>query len=199
MSSVVVLTQNCAYWGERSLHDTILLMCRGKIEILRSDESRTIQAGVSRDGITFKMPAPLVVRLLDFVGFKYKNEEIKYSDEAVYSRDRNICQFWHTDEKGRRFKYRCTAEDRSIDHILPKSRGGINHFENCVCSCKNCNNKIKRNRLPEEAGLTLIRQPFIPRFRKGDMAIMDISFNPRSKAHEAYCDYVGVEFSHIVK
>lgn len=198
MSSVVVLTSRWAYWGERSLRDAIRLQVKGKVEVLRADKSRTITAGISRSGIRFKMPAPLVVRLLKFKGYKYENEEIKYSDDAVYERDKNICQYWHQDERGKRFKYRCTTEERTIDHVLPQSRGGKTSFDNCVCSCWTCNTKVKKNRTPKEAGLVLIRQPYTPKHRKGDMAYITFSFNPSSKAHQAYYEYMQVDFSHVV-
>jgi 5-methylcytosine-specific restriction endonuclease McrA len=197
--AVVVLTAHYQYWGERSLRDAIRLHFRGKIEILRSDENRQITAGISRDGAIFKMPAPLVVRLVDFIGYKIKNDKIRCTDEAVYARDRNICQYWHHDERGKRYKYRCSVEDRTIDHVIPKSRGGEDTFENEVCSCRWHNVEVKKNRTPREAGMELIRKPFAPRLKKGDMAVITISFNPHSKAHQAYFEVVGGQFSHVVK
>ncbi len=196
MSSVVVLTSNFAYWGERSVRDAVLLHCRGKIEILKADDSKVITAGINKQGITFKMSAPLVIRLLDFVGYHIKKDTVEYSDNAVYERDRNVCQYWHHKENGKRFKYRCTTEERTIDHVIPKYTGAQKSFKNCVCCCRHCNEKVKRNRTPKEAGMILLREPKAPRFRKGDMAIMTFSFNPRSIAHVAYFDYIGVEFSH---
>ena len=188
MSEVVVLTRNFTYWGERSLHDALKLYARGKIEIVKADESHVIRAGVSRDGVIFKMPAPLVVRLLDFVGWKIKHELVRYSPEAVYERDDNFCQYWHHNEMGKRFMYKCTVEDRSIDHIMPDSRGGRTDFSNCVCACHVCNIEIKKNRTPREVGLELIRQPTVPKLNKGDMAIISFSFNPHSRAHQAMVD-----------
>ena len=198
MSSVVVLTKYHAYWGERSIRDAIRLHVNGKVEILRADESRTITGSVSRDGVRFKMPAPLVVRLLDFAGYHYKNEEINYSDDAVFERDRNVCQFYHYDAQDKPFKYRCTTEERTIDHVLPQSRNGKTCFENCVCACRTCNNKVKKNRTPKEAGLKLIRQPYTPRHRKGDWAVFSFSYNPQSRAHQAYNDYLQVDFTHEI-
>jgi 5-methylcytosine-specific restriction endonuclease McrA len=198
MASVVVLTQRYLYWGERSIRDAIKLYFRGKIEILKADESKVIKAGVSKEGVRIKIPAPLVVRLVDFAGYKIKKDKIDYSDDAVYERDRSICQFWHTNEDGERFKYRCTKDERTIDHVIPRSRGGDTSFTNCVCACKHCNNKIKKNRTPEEAGLKLIREPKAPVLRKGDMAIITFTFDPKSKAHNALNEYMGVQFSSVV-
>jgi len=199
MTSVVVLTKNWVYWGERSLEDAIKLYFRGKIEIVKADESREIHAGISREGIVFKMPAPLVIRLLNFVGYKIKKEKIQFSEEAVFNRDNNICQYIHTDEKGNQFKYRCSSFEKTIDHIIPISRGGKNSFENCVCACRNHNEKVKKNHTPEEVGLVLIRKPEVPKSRKGDMAIISFTFNPHNKAHQAFYEAMGTSFSHVVQ
>lgn len=192
MSGVVVLTRNYVFWGERPLRDALRLIVKGKVEIVASDESKFIQAGVNREGAVFKLPAPLVVRLLDFVGIKVKREEVRYSKEAVFERDDNICQYWHFDESGRRFKYRTSAEDRTVDHVIPKVKGGENHFLNVVTACRHCNEQVKRGRTPKEAGLELMRQPFIPRRRKGDWVIVRFSFNEANPAHQAFKLKVGV-------
>jgi hypothetical protein len=197
MTSVVVLTKNWSYWGERSLEDAIKLYFRGKIEIVKADESRHIKTGISRDGVVFKMPAPLVIRLLSFAGYKIKKEKIEWSEEAVFKRDNNICQYWHTDENGNQFKYKCNATDRTLEHVIPRSKGGTNSFTNCVCACRYHNTVVKKNHLPEEVGLKLIRKPEVPKSRKGDMAIISFSFNPQNKAHQAFYEAMGMSFSHV--
>lgn len=185
MSTVVVLTRDYAFWGQRPLRDALRLIVKGKVEIVASDESRMIHAGVSRDGAVFKLPAPLVVRLLDFVGIKVKREEIRFSKEAVYERDDNVCQYYHYDPRGRRFLYRTTEEDRTIDHIVPKVRGGENSFLNCVTACRWHNEVVKRGRSLKDVGLELVRQPFVPRLRRGDWVVLRFAFNPSDPAHEA--------------
>jgi hypothetical protein len=137
------------------------------------------------------MPAPLVVRLLDFVGVHIKSDKIKWSKDAVYERDKNVCQYYHRDEKGRRFRYLCKKEELSIDHIIPRSRGGQDTFINTVTACKTCNIKKKRSKTPAEAGMELIRLPEIPKRRKGDMVIMSFYFNPDNMAHRAFKELMG--------
>ena len=197
MSSVVVLTENFAYWGERDLYDAINLWYKGKAEILKADESRLIRSGINRNGVTLKIPAPLVIRLLKFTGFKVKEEKIQYSHDAVYERDKNICGYWHFDAKGRRFRYRCDHESRSIDHIIPQFAGGPDSFTNCICACKNCNINIKKNHTLEESGLQLVKSPVVPKRRKGDMVVITFAFNPSNKAHVALYDYLGTQFNHV--
>jgi 5-methylcytosine-specific restriction endonuclease McrA len=49
-----------------------------------------------------------------------------------------------------------------MDHVHPKSKGGLTEWENIVVSCTDCNS-YKANRTPEEAGMTLLRKPVKPR------------------------------------
>lgn len=191
MTNVVVLTRNYVYWGERPLHSALRLIVKGKVEVVAADESREIRAGISRDGAVFKMPAPLVIRLLDFVGIHYKREEIGFSKEAVFERDNNFCQYYHTDEMGNRFKHKCSDEERTIDHVIPRVKGGPNTFLNCVTCCRTHNERVKRGRSLKECGLQLLRQPFEPKRRRGDMVVLSFRFNQESAAHKAYRAIVG--------
>ena len=75
-----------------------------------------------------------------------------FSRNAVFKRDNFSCQYCQT---------KLSAEQITIDHILPKSRGGRNTFENCVSACHECNEK-KGSRLPHEIGMRLIRRPETP-------------------------------------
>ena len=65
----------------------------------------------------------------------------------------------------------CGKKGTTIDHILPKSRGGKNTWENLVTACQSCNNR-KRDRTPEEAGMTLLTTPGV--YDPLDKARMDI-------------------------
>ena len=193
--AVVCLTSREAYWGERTLHDAIKLIHAGKAVIVRADTSRMIRSGIDRNGVVFKMPAPLVIKLVSFWGYTIKTEKIGWSKEAVFLRDKNICQFVHRDAKGKRFQYVCNEDDdRTMDHLVPRSRGGKDTFLNCVTACAQCNIKLKKNKTPLEAGMELIRLPGIPRSRKGDMAIISFNFNPNKPAHVAFHQYLqGIE------
>jgi len=193
--SVVVLTRDYVYWGERPLRDALRLIVKGKVEIVAADESKVIQAGINREGVVFKLPAPLVVRLLNFVGVKIKHEDINFSKEAVFERDENTCQYWHYDDRGKRFKHRCNEEELTIDHVLPKVRGGENSFLNTACCCRWHNEQVKRGRTPAEAGLELIRKPFVPKLRKGDMVVIRFRFNPQSEAHRVLREQIQLSWA----
>lgn len=77
----------------------------------------------------------------------------KFSLKTIYQRDQGICQY-----SGRQLK----PSEASIDHIIPRSRGGDTSWENCVLAERKLNSQ-KGARTPEEAGLKLIRRPIIPR------------------------------------
>lgn len=77
---------------------------------------------------------------------------VPYSRQGVYKRDKFICQYCGK---------RVVTDDRTIDHVMPVSRGGQTTWTNCVLSHRNCNHK-KADRTPEEAGLKLLKQPVKP-------------------------------------
>jgi 5-methylcytosine-specific restriction endonuclease McrA len=62
---------------------------------------------------------------------------------------------------GHRCQY-CGATADSIDHVVPRSRGGAHEWENVTAACRPCNLR-KRDRTPEEAGMPLARRPHVPR------------------------------------
>lgn len=75
-----------------------------------------------------------------------------FSRQTLYRRDMHTCQYC-----ARRIDH----HELSIDHVLPRSRGGRTTWENCVLACLRCNRR-KANRMPEEAGLRLLRPPRRP-------------------------------------
>ncbi len=77
----------------------------------------------------------------------------KFTTRGIRERDGNRCQY-----TGRLLR----ADEGSVDHVLPKSRGGRDSWDNCVLACKKVNNR-KANRLPHEAGLQLLRAPRAPK------------------------------------
>jgi len=76
----------------------------------------------------------------------------KLSSKGIWQRDGGRCQY-----TGRPLK----PGEGSIDHVLPRSRGGQTTWENCVLSAREVNQR-KGSRLPGEAGLHLIRPPKVP-------------------------------------
>jgi len=77
-----------------------------------------------------------------------------FTSKNIWSRDRGICQY--TGQK-------LAPEEANIDHVVPKSRGGMTTWNNCVLTHKEVNS-YKGNRTPDEAGLKLLKQPTEPKY-----------------------------------
>jgi 5-methylcytosine-specific restriction endonuclease McrA len=90
---------------------------------------------------------PSVIRLLAYRHIPQQTRAL--SRKNVLLRDRNTCQFC-----GHQFP----AGELTLDHVVPRSRGGSSSWENLVACCYACNNR-KGDRTPEEAGLRLQRRP----------------------------------------
>ena len=97
----------------------------------------------------------LVPRILRTIEYnKIPRRTVKLNRKNLFARDKNCCQYC-----GKRFN----TKELNLDHVIPKSRGGRETWENLVCTCVSCNNR-KGNRLPEEVGMGLIKVPKKPRF-----------------------------------
>src|ERR1700689_4061975 len=93
------------------------------------------------------MKVPSVIRLL---AYRHIPQQIRaLSRKNILLRDRNTCQFC-----GKIFP----ASELTLDHVVPRSRGGRSSWENLVACCYQCNNR-KGDRTPEEAGIQLVRRP----------------------------------------
>ncbi|MBF2097704.1 MAG: HNH endonuclease [Gloeomargaritaceae cyanobacterium C42_A2020_066] len=93
-------------------------------------------------------PLPTVIRLRHYISVPHK--EIPLTRRNVLHRDGHACQYCGY-----------TGEDLTLDHVVPRSRGGGDTWENVVTACVRCNIK-KGSRTPEEARLTLRQRPKRP-------------------------------------
>ncbi len=93
------------------------------------------------------MRIPSVIRLLEYRRIPHQTRAL--SRKNILLRDRNTCQY-------------CGqilgAGDLTLDHVLPRSRGGASSWENLVACCHGCNRR-KGNQLPHEANMKLFRDP----------------------------------------
>ena len=96
------------------------------------------------------LQVPRVVRILTYD--KLPNYRVKLNRRNIYHRDKNTCQYC-----GKKF----STQNLNIDHVIPKSKGGKNSWDNLVCSCVKCN-RTKGDKLPKEAGMKLIKNPSEP-------------------------------------
>lgn len=81
--------------------------------------------------------------------------EVKFNRQTIFERDNYTCQY-----TGRV----CKPKDLTLDHVIPRDRGGQTSWENIVTCAREINSR-KGNRLPHEVGLRLIRRPRRPRWR----------------------------------
>ena len=95
-----------------------------------------------------RVELPSVVRLNRYVKVPYRRS-VPVTRRAVFGRDGNLCQY-------------CGGPAESLDHVLPRSKGGPHTWDNVVACCRACNVR-KGNRTPDESGLRLKTQPGPPR------------------------------------
>ena len=122
----------------------VCLVLQDKAEIVEHDGSAVRSERLA-------MPGPLVIRLRYVVRVPF-HRRTALSRRAVFLRDGSRCQY-------------CGGVADSIDHVVPRSRGGQHVWENVAAACRPCNLR-KRDRTPEEAGMRLASVPLAPRARK---------------------------------
>jgi len=94
------------------------------------------------------LAVPSVIRLRSFVRVPY-HRRAPLSRRSIFLRDDGVCQY-------------CARKAESIDHVVPRSRGGAHAWENVVACCTRCNT-AKRDRLLDETTMRLRRRPEVPR------------------------------------
>jgi len=122
----------------------ITLLFLGKAEMIEKAN------GIMVRSVSMALPLPLVLRLNYYV--KVERKEIPLTKTNVMKRDNYTCQYC-----GKQ-KTRMT-----IDHVIPKEKGGKDVWENLVCACEECNTK-KGNRTPAQAGMRLLKKPKKPHY-----------------------------------
>lgn len=118
----------------------VVLVLNGKAHLLES-------VGDVWHAERMEVPVPSVVKLNRYVRVPYGRPS-PLTRNAVFARDRHRCQY-------------CGEHAESIDHVVPRSRGGTHSWDNVVASCRRCNLR-KGDRLPEEMGYRLSRRPAEP-------------------------------------
>ena len=141
MRSALVLNATYEPLSVVSARRAVCLVVAEKADVVEDDGSRVHSERLS-------LPAPLVIRLRYVVKVPF-HRHTSMSRRAVFLRDDHRCGY-------------CGAVADSIDHVLPRSRGGKNVWENVIAACRSCNLR-KRDRTPEEAGMRLASTPRAPR------------------------------------
>jgi len=123
-------------------------ICSWKRAIILLFKEKADPMDESHVKINNKYKLPQVIKLRRYVPMPYTH--IVLTRKNVYLRDNYICQYCG--------KSRASL---TIDHIIPKSKGGSDDWENIVVCCMRCNNR-KGDKTPEESGMKLISTPYKP-------------------------------------
>jgi 5-methylcytosine-specific restriction endonuclease McrA len=121
----------------------VCLVLRDKAEIVHRDSN-----GARLRSASLMMDVPSVIRLLRYVRIPYR-QRVPLTRAALMRRDNFRCAY-------------CGHRAETIDHVIPRSRGGKHAWENCVASCMLCNHR-KADKLLEEIGWSLPMVPAVPR------------------------------------
>lgn len=143
--SVLVLNATFEPLSLVSVRRAVVLLLREKAELVEATE-RMLHS-TSR-----ALPEPLVIRLTRYVRLPHRS--VPPTRAAVMLRDAFTCQYCgQTPGK----------HELTVDHVVPRSRGGGHGWENLATACKGCNHR-KGNLSPSEAGMKLARRPFEPTY-----------------------------------
>ena len=136
---ILVLNADFLPINVTSFKKAFKLVYKGKAEVLESDgEVHTYREVFDK---------PSVIRLTTYVPVPHR--KVPMSRDNVFKRDDYTCA------------YCGSHRNLTVDHVMPKSRGGGNSWENLITSCFNCNSK-KGDRTPSEAGMKLHFNPSKP-------------------------------------
>jgi CRISPR/Cas system Type II protein with McrA/HNH and RuvC-like nuclease domain len=140
MEGVLVLNFDFTPLNVTSVRRGFILVDKGKAEIVKSDDS-PISTGYKT------YIRPVIIRLLNYI--KHFSRGLRANRNRIYKRDNHECV------------YCGSKKDLTLDHVIPKSKGGGNEWTNLVTSCFKCNLK-KGNKTPEEAKMVMKHKPFAP-------------------------------------
>jgi len=138
---VVVLNASFEPLGVVPVARAMVYLMRERATIVDAIPGRTLR---SAEG---EFPFPRVVQFREMIRVPYRYGPVAFSRQRMLERDNYECCY-------------CGKRASTVDHVLPKSRGGVDSFEGCVSACARCNG-FKADRTPEEAGMKMRYQPRI--------------------------------------
>ena len=138
----MVLNQSYEPLSVCNLRKAVVLIYLGKAESVIDDNRKALHS------VSKAYPWPSIIRISRFVKVPYK--KVVLTRKNILRRDGFKCAY-------------CGRSDLplTIDHVIPKARGGDETWENLITACTVCNNK-KGDRTPDDARMKLIYQPFKP-------------------------------------
>lgn len=141
--SVLVLNSDYQALGVCSVERAFILVLLSKAEMLSENPIRKLKS------VTGDFQFPSIIRLFRYIKLPYKR--VNLSRHNIFKRDGNRCVYCNS------------KENLTIDHVIPRSQGGRDSWDNLVTACQKCNSK-KGSMTPEQAGMKMRHEPFRPSF-----------------------------------
>jgi len=128
--------------------------------LLRGRVDAATEEAVAVQGVSKAFHLPTVIRLRRYINVPRRGA--RWSRRAVLQRDSYRCIYCGVETGDQQQGRLLTRRDFTVDHLIPRSRGGQNSWVNTACACPVCNHR-KGGRTPHEAGMTLRWEPKTPR------------------------------------
>lgn len=141
MRETLVLNASFEPLSTVSLRRAVVLVMQDKAVVEHAHPGLRIRAAA------VDIPVPQVIRLSRYVRVPFRRQA-PWSRRGVLVRDQHRCAY-------------CGRRATTVDHVVPRSRGGGDTWLNTVASCAEDNHR-KADRTPEQAGMRLLRRPFEP-------------------------------------
>lgn len=114
---------------------------------------QVLRGGMQRlSGLQSRIEVHPIVAVKGSVPSRAWRQTPALTNPKLFARDRLMCAYCG---------HRVHFEELTREHIVPTSRGGADSWMNCITACRSCNGR-KGNRLPEEAGMSLLYLPYVP-------------------------------------
>ena len=161
-SGVLVLNRSFMPVHVTTVRRALVLLYQGiakavneQYEVFNFNDWRQLRPRSDEDTIGLVQGAMRIPRVILLVGYdRIPKRHVRFSRFNIFLRDQNTCQYC---------RRTLPKKELNIDHVIPRSRGGISTWENVVCSCLDCNRR-KGGQTPEEARMRLVHKPTRPRW-----------------------------------
>jgi 5-methylcytosine-specific restriction endonuclease McrA len=153
MENVLLLNATYEPLQMISIQRAVNLLLTGKVEAVEG-----IARQLRTPSTIFEVPS--VIRLTRFVNVPQRN--VSWSKRGILRRDGYTCIYCGLQPGQVKHGRPLTREDFTVDHIIPRSRGGRNTWGNTACACYTCNQR-KGSRSAHDAGMKLLFEPKRPR------------------------------------
>jgi 5-methylcytosine-specific restriction endonuclease McrA len=121
---------------------------RALVLVLKGVARTEEEQGATLHAQTLRIAMPSVIRLLEYRRIPHQTRAL--SRKNILLRDRNMCQYCQVV---------LTASELTLDHVIPRSRGGLSTWENLVACCHDCNRGKGNQLLHELSDMKLLREP----------------------------------------